>query len=719
MSNQYCLRPALAAALATALATLAAGATGAVTQARALAADQDNANWLLHGRTYSEQRYSPLSKVNKNTVSKLGLAWSYDMRTTRGVEATPIVVDGVMYVTGAWSIVYALDARTGKELWVFDPGVPKSTVIKACCDAVNRGVAVWNDKVYVATLDGRLVALRARDGKKVWEKMTVDKAEPYVITSAPRAAAGLIFIGNSGGDMGVRGYVTAYDARSGEQKWRFYTVPGDPAKGPDGAASDDVLEKMARTWTGEWWKYGGGGTVWDAMTYDPELDQLYIGVGNGAPWNHQIRSPGGGDNLFLASVVALNPHTGKYLWHYQMTPGDTWDATATQQMMLSTMKIDGKERKVLMQAPKNGFFYVLDRTNGKLISAKNIVPMARTADTAPGKPISWAYAIDIASGRPLENPEARYLNGSTATVHPVGPGAHGWQPMAMSAQTGLVYLPIQDFAMTYQTDTAFAFYKGRGRASGVASLGGLPESQVIRKAIGSSMAGKLLAWDPVAQKEVWSVQQTYASNGGVLATGGGLVFEGLVDGQFVAYDASNGAKLWSYDIQNYAQGGPITYELDGIQYVAAAVGNGGSTFLVAGPGIPEDMPPLKGRVVVFKVGGSKKLPPVTWTQLAVPKPPVVPDGAAMRDGGARLFGANCVGCHGISAISGNVIPDLRRSPIIQNAEAFKGYVIDGWMKEAGMPGFGGILTAADAESIRAYLAREAELLYQRKQADKQ
>lgn len=686
-----------------------------VSAERLLQADQDNSNWMLHGRTYSEQRYSPLEQINRDNLGRLGLAWSYDMRTPRGVEATPIVVDGVMYVTGAWSIVYALDAKTGKELWVYDPLVARKTVIKACCDAVNRGVAIWQDKVYVGTLDGRLVALNIKDGSVVWEKLTVDPQQAYVITGAPRVAKGMVFIGNSGADLAVRGYVTAYDAETGNQKWRFYTVPGDPAKGPDGAASDSVLAEMLKTWNGEWYKYGGGGTVWDSITYDAELDQLYIGVGNGAPWNRQIRSPGGGDNWFLASIVALNPDTGHYLWHYQATPGDTWDATATQQIMLADLKIDGQQRKVLMQAPKNGFFYVIDRLTGKLIQASNIVPMAKTADTPPGKPISWAYGIDMKTGRPLENPEARYENGSKVTVHPVGPGAHGWQPMAMSQQTGLIYLPIQDISITYQTDKNFVYHPGR-RTMGTAPLGGLPEDPVIRKAIGSSMAGRLIAWDPIAQKEIWHVQHEYPSNGGVLATGGGLVFEGLVDGHFKAYDARDGKELWSYDIQNFAQGGPVSYSIDGEQYIAAAVGNGGSTFLVAGPGVPADMPPLNGRIMVFKLDGQALLPPVSWRPLAVPKPPIVEFTAEVLQLGSQLYGANCVGCHGISAISGNVTPDLRRSPIIQSDAAFKGMVIDGWKQTLGMPSFSDVLKPADAEAIRVYLAREAGLLYQAHQS---
>ena len=701
----------------TATVSFAPAAARPLTQQRLVAADQDRANWLLHGRDAGEQRYSPLEQVNTRTIGQLGLAWSYTMKVPRGVEATPLVVDGVMYVTSAWSIVYALDARTGKELWVYDPQMPHSTVTKACCDAVNRGVAVYGDKVFVATLDGRLVALNARTGKPVWTQQTTDKTKAHVSTGAPRVGKGLVFIGNSGGDFGARGYVSAYDAATGKMAWRFYTVPGDPAKGPDGAASDKVFQMMAATWTGEWWKYGGGGTVWDSITYDPELDQLYLGVGNGSPWNRQIRSPGGGDNLFLASIVALRPSTGEYLWHYQTTPGDTWDATATQQMMLATLKIDGTNRKVLMQAPKNGFFYVLDRTTGKLVSAKNLVPMAKTADTPKGAPISWAYGIDMATGRPLENPEARYENGTRVTVHPVGPGAHGWQPMAMSRQTGLVYLPIQDFAITYETDPDYVYQPLR-RQMGVKAGAGLPEDPVIRKRVGSAIAGRLVAWDPVAQKEAWHVQHDYSNNGGVLATAGGLVFEGLTTGQFAAYDAANGSKLWSYDVQNIAMGGPISYEVGGEQYIAVAAGNGGSTYLLAGPGVPEDMPPLKGRVVVFKLGAKGQLPPVDWRPLPVPKPPVIDNAPALRARGAELYGGNCTACHGINAISGNVLPDLRRSPFLQAPAAFKA-MVHGAGYERGMPDFKEILNDADVEAIQAFVAREAELLYARQQAPSQ
>ncbi|MHB1207779.1 MAG: outer membrane protein assembly factor BamB family protein, partial [Rhodospirillaceae bacterium] len=385
---------------------------------------------MSHGRTYSEQRFSPLTQIDTTNVGKLGLAWTYEMREGRGAEGTPVVVDGVMYVTSAWSTVYAVDARTGKQLWVYDPEVNRQVSAFSCCDVVNRGVAVWKGRIYVATIDGRLVAIDAKKGTKVWDVVTVDQSKPYVITGAPRVAKGLVFIGNSGAEYGARGYLTAYDAETGAKKWRFYTVPGDPAKGPDHEVSDPQIAQAAITWGGKFWQYGGGGTVWDSIVYDPELDQLYFGTGNGTPWNHQIRSQGVGDNLFLTSIVAVKPDTGEYLWHFQEVAGESWDYTATQPIMLATLKIDGADRKVLMQAPKNGFFYVLDRATGKFISGKNFVPMAKASDTPKGMPISLAYGLD-ANGRALENPEARFVNGP-ALITPSGGGGHNWHPMSYS-----------------------------------------------------------------------------------------------------------------------------------------------------------------------------------------------------------------------------------------------------------------------------------------------
>jgi len=394
---------------------------------RLAAAKEDGRNWLTHGRTYSEQRYSPLDQVRADNVAKLAPAWSLELDTWRGQEATPLVIDGVMYTTTAWSKVVAINAATGEELWQYDPMVPREVAAKGCCDVVNRGLAAWKGRLFLGTLDGRLVAIDAATGKPVWSVQTTDRSLPYTITGAPRVVKGKVIIGNGGAEYGVRGYVTAYDAETGEQAWRFYTVPGNPADGFE----SDAMKKAAETWFGEWWKGGGGGTVWDAIVYDPELDLLYIGVGNGSPWNHRQRSEGKGDNLFLSSIVALRPDTGEYVWHYQTTPGETWDYTATQPIILADLTINGEPRKVLMQAPKNGFFYVLDRATGALISARNFVP------------ITWASGVDMATGRPVEDPKARYAE-APALVVPAPMGAHNWHPMSFSPKTGLVYIPAQE-----------------------------------------------------------------------------------------------------------------------------------------------------------------------------------------------------------------------------------------------------------------------------------
>ena len=443
-------------ALATALWLMPIGQSGAVTPIRAAnvdarrlaAAAAEPANWMTHGGTYAEQRYADLEQIDTGNVGKLGLAWSYDLDTNRGQEATPLIVDGTMYTTTAWSKVVALDAATGKEKWTYDPEVPMDRGHAACCDVVNRGVAAYKGMIFVGALDGRLIALDAETGKVKWSTVTFDQKQPYTITGAPRIVKGNVIIGNGGAELGVRGYVTAYNAMTGKKVWRFYTIPGDPAKGPDGEASDDVLKaKAGASWSGKFWQAGGGGTVWDAIVYDEELDRLYIGVGNGSPWNHQVRSEGKGDNLFLSSVVALDPDTGKYVWHYQGTPGETWDFTQTQPIMLATLNIEGRPRKVLMQAPKNGFFYVIDRETGKLISAKGFVPQ------------TWTTGVDMATGRPIEVPEQRFRK-SSALVQPSALGAHNWHPMAFSPKTGLVYLPAQEVPVAYQTDPKYKHKQG-------------------------------------------------------------------------------------------------------------------------------------------------------------------------------------------------------------------------------------------------------------------
>jgi PQQ-dependent dehydrogenase (methanol/ethanol family) len=623
------------------------------------------------------------------------------------VQATPLVADGVMYVTSAWSLVYALDAATGRERWVYDPKVDRAVGAKACCDVVNRGVAVYGGKVFAGVIDGRLVALDAATGAVVWETVTVDQTMPYTITGAPRAANGLVYIGNGGAEYGVRGYVSAYEANTGTLVWRFYTVPGDPSKGPDHAASDPIMTKAAVTWSGQWWTLGGGGTVWDAIVYDPDFKQLIVGVGNGSPWNQQIRSPGGGDNLFLSSILALDAATGAYKWHYQTTPGDTWDYTATQPIILAELSIEGRSRKVAMQAPKNGFFYVVDRENGRLISARPFLPVWTTKDTPPGMPLSWAHAIDPSTGRPIENPEARY-RGKPALVRPGPSGAHNWHPMSFSPNTGLVYLPAQDMALGYAHDANAEVREGFGNLG--LTFEPLPDDPAVRAAIRAASRGMLLAWDPVAQREVWRSDRRGPWNGGTLTTGGGLVFQGTGDGRFLALDAKSGETLWSADNQAATLAGPISYEAGGEQHIAVTAGYGGSFFLIEAFLGPAEGHALNGRVYVFKLGGTAARPVLNLRRAPMPAPPaiaVTPDEYAR---GARLYERNCTVCHGVAALSGGVLPDLRRSIRLQDAGAWRRVVVDGELAALGMPRFGKYVTSADGELIRAYVARQAGMV---------
>jgi quinohemoprotein ethanol dehydrogenase len=669
----------------------------AVNAARLTNADQDSANWLTVGRTYSEQRFAPLDKINASNAKNLGLAWSLDLDTHRGQEATPLVVDGVMYSTSAWSKVQAIDPTTGKLLWQFDPKVPGETGAKACCDVVNRGVAYWQGRVYLGTLDGRLVALDAKTGQESWSVVTVDQSKPYTITGAPRVIKGKVFIGNGGAEFGVRGYVSAYDADSGKLAWRFYTVPGDPSQ----PFEQPILEQAAKTWHGEWWKVGGGGTVWDSMAYDPELDLLYIGTGNGSPWNQKYRSPGGGDNLFLSSIVALKPDTGEYVWHYQTTPGESWDYTATQHIILADLTMDGQKRKVLMQAPKNGFFYVLDRTNGQLISAQ------------PFATLNWASGIDPKSGRPIENPNARFPKVTQPWLAMPGPlGAHNWHPMSFSPQTGLVYIPVQEPGFAYIDDPK---YKPRPLGFNVGvdlTVATLPQDPPTKAAILAGVRGYLQARDPVTQKVVWTVQHGGAWNGGVLATGGDLVFQGNAMGEFVAYNAHTGEKIWGFAAQTGIVAGAMSYEVAGEQYVAVVAGWGGSMPLAAGDAARKGAINVnRSRVLAFKLGGQAKLPEPTPAPPLAQPPPRVKD-ASQVAAGKHEFLRTCSVCHGDAAVGSGVVPDLRYSTAIQSADAWRIIVVDGTLKDHGMVSFTPVLEPADAEAIRAYVIARANDLYE-------
>ena len=682
----------------TALTAVLGLATGVATHAaevdakRILGAANNQSEWVTHGRTYDEQRYSPLARITQSNAKDLGLAWFFDVDTSRGQEATPLLIDGTLYFTSAWSKAFAVDARTGKEKWRFDPQVAGDKAIDACCDVVNRGVAAWGNNVYLGTLDGRLIALDRSTGKPVWSVQTTDPAKRYTITGAPRIIRGKVIIGNGGGEMGVRGFVTAYDAATGKQLWRFYTVPGNPQEGFE----DPVMEKAAATWNGEWWKYGGGGTVWDSMAYDEKLDLLYIGVGNGSPWNHQIRSAGKGDNLFLSSIVALKPDTGAYVWHFQTTPAESWDYTATQHIILADLDIKGAKRKVLMQAPKNGFFYVIDRETGEFISGNNYIP------------INWATGLDPKTGRPIPVDAARYER-EPAMVMPSAIGGHNWFPMSYSPITGYVYVPTQVTRSVYETDQKFEF-RSKTWNTGIARTKNPPNPDTVKAAEAAEQGAALLAWDPIAQREVWRVSYPRFGNGGTLSTGGKLVFQGSVDGHFNAYAADTGAKLWSYDAQNVPMAGPITYELDGEQYVAAMAGIGG---VAMGGGMMGAKTPRSkfGRLLVFKLGGTAALPPLEGATVAR-TPPDVSGAKATGDAsrGKQHYDTVCAACHGAGLVSTTNVPDLRYSKAIVDGSAFKAIVLDGSLASKGMVGFGAMYKPEDAEAIRAYIVEQSKSL---------
>lgn len=666
-------------------------AAGRVGTARLVAADAEPGSWMSHGRTYSEQRYSPLAGIDASNVGALGLAWSYDLETKRGVEATSIVVDGVLYATSAWSIVHALDARTGEKLWSFDPKVDKAKSKHACCDVVNRGVAVWEGRVYLGALDGRLIALDAATGEVEWSVATVDPKLPYTITGAPRVIRNKVLIGNGGAEYGVRGFVSAYDAATGELVWRFYTVPGNPADGFENAA----MERAAETWNGEWWALGGGGgTVWDSMAHDPELDLLYIGVGNGTPWNQRIRSPGGGDNLFLSSIVALRPDTGEYVWHYQTTPGETWDYTATQHIILADLVLDGAPRKVLMQAPKNGFFYVLDRETGELLSAEKFMDA------------TWASHVDLETGRPVETENARYEAGPQL-VWPSYLGGHNWHPMSFNPETGLVYIPVLDFPANYGLPERFEYRPGVANLGVDGIIGSLPDDQAERDALGALVKGRLLAWDPVAQREAWRVEHAGAWNGGTLTTAGDLVFQGTADGDFVAFRADTGERLWSFPAQTGIVAPAMTYATDGEQYVSVNVGWGGAFALVFGEYVQAASMPNVSRVLTFKLGADGSLPAVDWQKRIVFDPPTQTDSPETIRRGYAVYQDVCLGCHGLNAVSGMLIPDLRGSAYLHDQTAWNSVVRDGALRAKGMAAFGEQIDADESAAIRAYVIQQA------------
>lgn len=674
---------AIGLAVAAPQAVRAADIDGAAIERNA----QTGRNWPSYGLDYAETRFSRLKQIDTGNVARLGLAWSYDLESTRGVEATPVVVDGVMYVTASWSVVHAIDARTGRRLWVYDPKVDRALGYRGCCDVVNRGVAVWKGKVFVGAYDGRLHAIDARTGRAAWVQDTIiDRKWSYTITGAPRVVKGRVIIGNGGAEFGVRGYITAYDAETGRQAWRWFTVPGDPSK----PFENEAMERAAKTWdpSNRYWEAGGGGTVWDAMAFDPKLNLLYIGTGNGSPWARSKRSPAGGDNLYLASIVALNPDTGQYVWHYQQTPGDNWDFTSTQPMILADLVLDGKPRQVILHAPKNGFFFVIDRTNGRFISARNFVD------------VNWASGYD-ANGRPIETPIARVADRPREII-PSAFGARNWHPMSYSPETGLVYMPVQNVPLTMNDHKDWKF-NAKNAFEPHTGLGWNLAMHLNAEPPKGPLFGRLVAWDPVKQAEAWRVEHVGPWNGGTLATAGGLVFQGTADARFIAYDARNGRKLWEVPTGTGVIAAPSTFEIDGKQYVSIAVGWGGVYGLAArhsdrkGP----------GTVYTFALDAKASPPPfVEYRLQALLKG--VPYDAKDVPAGTALYVQNCAFCHGVPGVDrGGNIPNLGYSAtsMIQNLERV---VLSDALAGKGMPNFTGKLTAAEVEQIKAFIQGTAD-----------
>ncbi len=683
---------------------------GQINSKRIINADKEPHNWLSHGRDYNEQRYSPLNQINKQTISKLELEWSLDMGTTRGLEATPIIDNGIMFVSSTWSVVHAIDAKTGKELWVYDPNVPRSWARKVCCDVVNRGVAVWEGQVYFGTIDGRLISLDTVTGKKIWEINTlIDTSKDYTITGAPRIANGKVFIGNGGADMGgVRGDVSAYNTKNGNLEWRFFTVPGDPSL----PFEHPEMEMAAKTWNGQWWTMGGGGTVWNSIVYDPEFNQVYLGTGNGSPWNQQIRSPGGGDNLFLSSIVALDANTGRMNWYYQTTPQERWDYTATQDIMLTELEIDGVERKVLMQAPKNGFFYVLDRKTGELLRANNYVKT------------NWATHVDLKTGRPVLNPNKDYYE-KAVWILPGTYGGHGWQAMSYDPEQKIVFIPTMEIAAVHRVKKSFnetGLFKMQPQTVNTGTEFNLFDT-VPDMTDGENIppiTGELIAFDPVSGKTQWTVKHEQFWNGGPLTTAGGLVFQGNGSGFFEAYNTENGERVWSKNVRIGIMAPPVTYMIDGEQYISILAGDGGaSNFLGDNFGEWEGkVASIKygnfGKLLTFKLNGKSKIEDIPEKDLTIPSQPLI--NASLEDikAGQDIYANYCAICHG-SGVHGKTISDLRF--MSSNTHTyFNEIVLNGMFEENGMKGFSDILSEKNAFEVYSYIVDVAtkERLIQQK-----
>jgi PQQ-dependent dehydrogenase (methanol/ethanol family) len=657
-----------------------------VNDARLLKGTNDTATWAHYGGSYNEQRFSPLKKINDANVKDLGLAWYADYDTNQNQHGSPLYVDGVIYVSTARNVVHAFDARDGKRLWTYTPlMIPNPNL-----GLVNRGIAAYKGKIYMGMLDARLVAIDAKTGKPAWNIDTVPESlglgamrKNYSITMAPRVAKGLVFVGGSGGEFGVRGWIAAYDAETGKEVWRFWTVPGDPAK-PDNAVSDSALKKALATWPDriEYWKQGGGGTIWDAAVYDPVTDLLYFGTGNGTPWNREMRDPNDGDNLYVASIVAVKASTGEYVWHYQETPGDSWDYDAISPLVTADVTINGEKKHVIIQPSKNGLIYVIEAATGKLISGD------------PFTEVTWATGVDLKTGRPIEVPGARYET-EPFNIAPGAPGGHTWHPNAYSPDTGYIYIP------TWENYSAMA--PQQRPASGpppLIAFGGRIDRATLKPHAKQADNGWLQAWDPIARKTVWSTPKGPRATSGVLATRGNLVFMGNSNGkQLSAYNAKTGDKLWTFEAQTAVYAAPITYELNGLQYIAASVGGTGGNDYFA---------PTYARMLVFKVGGNVKLPaPAAYTPPQLNPPPSTATPEIIARGG-QVYEQHCAVCHGAGAVQQrSSFPNLTYTPFLHSQEGFDQVVLKGVKLERGMGGFSDRLNANDSLALREYIISRA------------
>jgi PQQ-dependent dehydrogenase (methanol/ethanol family) len=647
--------------------------------------------WVLGGNAEGWQ-FDDQAQINDQNVSRLGLAWAADIPSPAGLVGMPLVAGGVVYQSGPGGVVYANDGRTGKMLWQFTPETrydQPHSLVAFWAMRHNRGLAIDNDQVYVAAGDCRLFALDRKTGAQKWMTEACDPTQPYGITAAPRVGGGMVFTGNANGDLNTaRGFVSAFDAKTGKQLWRFYTRPGDPAK----PFESDVMKMAASTWGKNYWPAStGGAQVWDGMTYDPELGLLYIGTNGPLPHEPAGRGKEPGDELFSSAIVAVDAKTGRYVWHFTEVPHDNWELSAISPIQIANVTLGGQQRRVLMQAPKNGFFYMLDARTGKFISAGQMVPQ------------NWTKGIDPASGRPIPNPDAEYWNrrDQDTLMIPGTNGARTWEPMAYSPRTSLVYVPTRTMATMYRRDGKYDWY------------------YPLQKDATVKAQGHLIAWDPIRQKEVWRIDRPSTHNGGTLVTAGNLVFQGTVEGTFEALDAKTGRKLWSFQGDGAIMGAPSAAVIDGVQYIFVATGDSGASAQTHSGGAFNSSRATQGppRLLAFRLDGKGELSQSQYPPLSLPKPWRSRQPLALAQEGEKVFEDNtCELCHGVAAIQGaRDIPDLRASN--KDTYAAMSDILKGAYRPAGMPSFPNI-TGEQIVALQAFMTNRAWAGYEEQEAQK-